>query len=103
MPDNLNETVVTAMGWFFVATVVGCYLIWRYYEHVKPRRERFDAEWQRRFEPNRQWVPEHRQWTEDDEQQVVDAEYVRLMQRPPDDHMPSDWRCWGDKAGARRR
>jgi hypothetical protein len=90
------------LGWLVIAITVGSYLIWRYYEYVQPRRDRFNAEWQRHFEPNRQWVPEHRQWTEADAQAKIDADYLRLMQQLPDDHLPADWRKWGNKAGATR-
>lgn len=109
-PTETRPTVLAAdvnavqqlLGWLVVLTTVGCWVIWRVYEVRKPRRERFEAEWQRRFEPNRQWVPEHRQWTEADAQAKIDADYVRLMQELPDDHLPSDWRKWGNKAGARK-
>ena len=40
------------LGWAFVIIVVGCWLIWRYYERVKPRRAEFERQWQQRFEPN---------------------------------------------------
>ena len=96
---NVNA-VQELLGWLFVVTVVGCYGLWRLHEYRRPRRERFETEWQRRFEPNRANVPNHPQWTED--QELIDAEYVRLMHDLPDDHLPADWRAWGDKSGARK-
>jgi hypothetical protein len=97
------DAIHQLLGWLFVLTVTGCFLIWRYAETVRPKRDRFEKEWQRRFEPNRPHVPPYRQWTEADAQLKIDETYMRLMHELPDDHLPGDWRQWGDKAGAPRR
>jgi hypothetical protein len=102
MPDDMNQAVLELLGWLFVATIVGSYIVWRVYEYRRPRRERFEAEWQARFEPNRPNAGERPQWG-DNEPTWVDAEFVRLMQALPDDHLPADAREWGDKAGNRKR
>ena len=91
------QAVQELLGWLFVVTTVGSYAIWRLHEYRKPRRARFEAEWQARFEPNRPHAGERPQWADDAAEHVVDAEYLRLMHELPD-----DWREWGDKAGGRR-
>ena len=88
------------LGWMAVIILVGCYVIWRYYERVKPRRDEFERQWQRRFEPNLPNVAAYP--SRADRTAIVDDEYLRLMQELPDDHLPADWRLWGDKSGARR-
>ena len=100
---NTTNAVQELLGWLFVVTVVGSWVMWRLHEYRRPRRERFEAEWQRRFEPNRPNAGERPQWGDDDAEHWVDAEFVRLMQSLPDDHLPADARDWGDKAGNRKR
>ena len=94
--------VQALLGWMAVTILVGCYVIWRYYERVKPRRAEFERQWQRRFEPNLPNVAPYAQHAERDAQLEVDAAYLRLMNELPDDHLPADWRLWGDKSGAPR-
>lgn len=90
--DNVHQI----LGWLFVVTVVGCWLIWRYHERVKPRRDEFERQWQQRFEPN---LPNVSAYPPRNEQRAwVDDEYVRLIGSLPDDHLPPDWRDWTPKA-----
>jgi hypothetical protein len=96
------DAIHQLLGWLFVVIVTGCFLIWRYAETVRPKRERFEREWQRRFEPNLPNVAPYAQHAERDAQVEVDHAYLRLMDNLPDDHLPADWRLWGDKSGARR-
>jgi len=68
-----------------------------------PFRMDYD-EWRRTFEPNRANVAEYPAYAEDD--QAVDHVYLRELRLSqsslllPDDHLPHDWRDWGDKTGA---
>jgi len=89
------------LGWAFVIIVVGCWLIWRYYERVKPRRAEFERQWQQRFEPNLPNVAAYP--SRADGTAIVDDEYLRLMHDLPDDHLPADWRDWTPRAGAHGR
>lgn len=101
MPENLNEAVLTVMGWFFVITCVGSYIVYHVARIRRANLDHFEQAWQRRFEPNRPNVPEAPQWN-DAQPSLLDHEYLRLMEHLPDDHLPADWRQWGDKAGTRR-
>lgn len=101
MPDDLNQVVLDFLGWMFVVSCVGAFIVWRVSLIRADNEARFDQQWQQRFEPNRPNVGERPQWGDDDPT-WVDDEYVRLMQALPDDHLPADWRDWGDKAGLRR-
>lgn len=42
-----NQTVLDVLGWAFVVSVVGSYLIWLWEDKVRrPKRERIEAEWE---------------------------------------------------------
>lgn len=95
------NAVQELLGWMFVISTVGCWIIWHVSRIRRTNLEQFEQAWQQRFEPNRPNVPDAPQW-DDGDLSILDDEYARLMGHLPDDHLPSDWRKWGDKAGLGR-
>ena len=86
---NAINALAQYVVWFCLITPVGCWVAWRFFVRQEDKRERFEAEWKRHFEPNLQSVAEHRQWLEADAQTQIDGEYVRQMNHLPDDHLPN--------------
>lgn len=97
--SDMNEAVLHVMGWFFVILVTGAYVIYHYTRIRNANEAEFERQWQQKFEPNLPNVPLYPPHNE--EFHYVDSEFLRLMETLPNDHLPEDWRDWGDKAGQR--
>lgn len=97
--SDMNEAVLQILGWMFVVLVVGGYVIYHYSRIRNANEAEFERQWQRLFEPNLPHVPLYPPWNE--ELHHVDDDYMRMMESLPDDHLPEDWRDWGDKSGLR--
>ena len=78
----------------FVISAVGSWVIYHVSRIRRQNLDQFEQAWQQHFEPNRPNVPEAPRWKEDEEDLIVDQEYLRLMQGLPDDHFPSNQRMW---------
>lgn len=93
------NAVQELLGWMFVISTVGCWIIWHVSRIRRTNLHQFEQAWQQKFEPNRPNVPHAPQWTETDAQTAVDDEYWRFMHQLPDDHLPANAAAWGPSTG----
>lgn len=96
---NDVNAVQELLGWLFVVSTVGCFVMWHVSRIRRRNVDQFERAWQRKFEPNKPNVPAAPQWAETDAEAIVDAEYLRLMQAMPDDHLPANAAAWGPSTG----